>query len=163
MFTSQITSRGISRSMNNASRLLGYVRRNTRLVKSITVRRSAYLTLVRSHIGYATQVWTPQSIDLLRRLERVQRRATKYILDLPFICDQTYGGRLMNLNLLPISSWREFLDMIFFFRSCNWNIYLLLAEFSVRTVNYGPSFFPSIYGPRASRIRNLQYGPKKRG
>ena len=29
--------------------------------------------------------------------------------------------------------------------------YLLLAEFSVRTVNYRPSFFPSIYGPRAKR------------
>ena len=29
--------------------------------------------------------------------------------------------------------------------------YLLLAEFSVRTVNYGPSFFPSIYGPSATR------------
>ena len=53
------------------------------------------------------------------------------------------------------------------------HIYLLLAEFWVRTVNYGPSFFSSIYGPRASRlghklmekneIRNLQYGPKKRG
>ena len=29
---------------------------------------------------------------------------------------------------------------------------LLLAEFSVRTVNYGPSvFFPSIYGPSAKR------------
>ena len=68
-----------------ASRLLGYVRRNTRLIKSKTVRRSAYLTLVRSHLGYATQVWTPQSIDLIRKLERVQRRATKYILDLPFI------------------------------------------------------------------------------
>ena len=27
--------------------------------------------------------------------------------------------------------------------------YLLLAEFSVRTVNYGPSFFPSIYAPSA--------------
>ena len=99
-----------------ASRLLGYVRRNTRLVKSITVRRSAYFTLVRSHLGYATQVWTPQSIDLIRKLERVQRRATKYILDLPFICDQTYGDRLMNLNLLPISYWHEFLDMIFFFK-----------------------------------------------
>ena len=98
------------------------IRRNTRLVKSITVRRSAYFTLIRSHIGYATQVWTPQSIDLLRRLQRLQRRATKYILDLPFICDQTYGGRLMNLNLLPISYWREFLDMIFFCNCCNWNI-----------------------------------------
>ena len=99
-----------------ASRLLGYVRRNTRLVKSITVRRSAYLTLVRSHLDYATQVWTPQSIDLIRKLERVQRRATKHILDLPFSCDQTYGDRLMNLNLLPISYWHEFLDMIFFFK-----------------------------------------------
>ena len=27
--------------------------------------------------------------------------------------------------------------------------YLLLAQFSVRTVNYGPSFFPPIYGPSA--------------
>ena len=57
-----------------------------------------------------------QSIDLIRKLERVQRRATKYILDLPSICHQTYGDRLMNLNLLPISYWHKFLDMIFFFK-----------------------------------------------
>ena len=52
-------------------------------------------------------------------------------------------------------------------------LYLLLAEFSVRTVNYGPSVFSSIYGPSAkrashksmekTRIRNLQYVPIKRG
>ena len=45
VFTSRITARGISKSMSNAlspvRRLLGYLRRNTRLVKSITVRRSA--------------------------------------------------------------------------------------------------------------------------
>ena len=99
-----------------ASRLLGYVRRTTRLIKSITVRRWAYLILVRSHPGYATQVWTPQSIDLIGKLECVQRRATKYILDLPFICDQTYGDRLMNFKSLPISCWHKFLDMIFFFK-----------------------------------------------
>ena len=87
----------------NASRLLGYVRRNTRLLKSITVRRWAYLILVRPHLGYATQVWTPQSIDLIGKFECVQRRATNYILDLPFICDQTYGHRLMNFNSLSIS------------------------------------------------------------
>ena len=35
---------------------------------------------------------------------------------------------------------------------CNFvSKYLLLAEFLVRTVNYGPSFFPSIYGPSAKR------------
>ena len=58
-------------------------------------------------------VW---SIDLIRNFGRVQRRATKYILDLPFICDQAYGDRLINLNLLPVSYWHEFLDMIFFFK-----------------------------------------------
>ena len=122
-----------------ASRLLGYIRRNTRLVKSITVRRSAYLTLVRSHLGYATQVWTPQSIDLIRKLERVQRRATKYILDLPFICDQTYGDRLMNLNLLPISYWHEFLDMTFFFK-------VVTGTFRV-----SPSVIPQVLVTRTTR------------
>ena len=29
--------------------------------------------------------------------------------------------------------------------------YLLLAEFSVCIVNYGPSFFPSIYDPSTKR------------
>ena len=31
------------------------------------------------------------------------------------------------------------------------NLYLLLAELLVRTVNYRPSFFPSIYGPSVKR------------
>ena len=30
-------------------------------------------------------------------------------------------------------------------------LYLLLTEFEVRTVSYGPSFFPLIYGPSAKR------------
>ena len=52
--------------------------------------------------------------------------------------------------------------------------YLLLTEFESRTVSYGPSFFlldlwpkrearePQIEGKK-TRIRNLQYGPRKRG
>ena len=54
------------------------------------------------------------------------------------------------------------------------NIYLLLTEFEGRTVSYGPSFFlldlwpkreargPLIEGEK-TRIRNLQYGPRKQG
>ena len=37
------------------------------------------------------------------------------------------------------------------FVSTDYNTCLLLAEFSVRTVNYGSIFFPSIYGPSAKR------------
>ena len=39
---------------------------------------------------------------------------------------------------------------------------LLLAEFSVRTVNYGPSFFASIYGPSVKRAGHKSM-EKKRG
>ena len=45
----------------------------------------------------------------------------------------------------------------------------ILTEFEERTVSYGPSSFQLIYGPSAraiiqrekTRIRNLQYGPRK--
>ena len=36
--------------------------------------------------------------------------------------------------------------------------YLLLIEFEVRTVKYGPSFFPSIYGPSAKRAGHKSTG-----
>ena len=37
-------------------------------------------------------------------------------------------------------------------------IYLLLIEFEVRAVKYGPSFFPSIYGPSAKRAGHKSMG-----
>ena len=36
--------------------------------------------------------------------------------------------------------------------------YLLLTEFEVRTVSYGPSFFPLIYGPSAKRAGHKSMG-----
>ena len=68
-------------------------------------------------MGYATQLWSPQTIDLISRLERVHRRASKYILDLPFICEPSYHQRLIDLKFLPLSYWHEYLDIIFFYKT----------------------------------------------
>ena len=100
-----------------SNRVLVFVRRNTRSIKSVSVRRIIYLTLVRSHLGYATQVWAPQSKELIRKTEQIQRRATKYILNVPFLCEVSYKDRLIKLDLLPLSNWHEYLDMVFFFKS----------------------------------------------
>ena len=54
-----------------------------------------------------------------QRVERVQRRATKYILNLPYLCSETYRERLVSLNLLPLSYWHEYLDLVFFFKAVN--------------------------------------------
>ena len=78
---------------------------DTGFIRSTDIRRSVYRTLVRPPFGYATQIWTPQSIELITRIERTQRHATKYILKLPFSCTISYMDRLKSLDLLPLTFW----------------------------------------------------------
>ena len=86
-----------------ANKILGYIRRNTLSIKNTAARRALYLALVRSHFGYATQIWSPQSVELISKLERTQRRTTKYILNLTFSTTVDYKTRLQSLNLLPVT------------------------------------------------------------
>ena len=53
-----------------ANKVLGSLRRAAMEITDVKIR------IVRSTLGYATQVWSPQSIDLITRTERIQRRAT---------------------------------------------------------------------------------------
>ena len=55
-------------------------------------------------------------MELIKRMERIQRRASKFILDLPFICDVSYCKRLQLLDLISLCYWHEFLDLIFYFK-----------------------------------------------
>ena len=65
-----------------STKMLGYIRRSTLDIKNISVRRTLYLTLVRSKLCSLSQLWAPQSVELIKRMERIQRRASKFILDL---------------------------------------------------------------------------------
>ena len=64
----------------------------------------------------------PWNYKLVKKVERVQRRATKYILNAPFICDIDYKDRLLATRMLPLSYWHEYLDMIFFYQA-NYGIF----------------------------------------
>ena len=81
-----------------AYKILGLLRRCFK-TNSIDAKRKLYISLVRSHLLYCSQIWRPHKIKDILLLERVQRRATKYILD-----DYTfsYKSRLTKLNLLPL-------------------------------------------------------------
>ena len=65
--------------------MLGYIRRITLDIETISVRSTLNMTLVRSKLCYASQVWARQSIELIKRTEQIQRRASKLILDLSSI------------------------------------------------------------------------------
>ena len=109
----------VSEQCVRGNKMLGYIKRSTHNIKSLAARRTLYLSLVRPQLGYAAQVWAPQSIELIARLERIQRRALKYILDLSFITNTTYSQRLSQLQFLPLTYWHEYLDLMFFFKCVN--------------------------------------------
>ena len=114
----------VSYQAARANKLLGFIRRNYRFIHSIPVRRTLYLGLVRAHLGYATQVWAPQGIELISKLESIQRRATKFILCLPFLTNIPYKVRLIYVNLLPVCYWHELLDLIYFYKATHNMIHL---------------------------------------
>ena len=67
-------------------------------------------------MGYAAQIWAPQSIELIVKFERIQRRATKFILKLLYSSNISNKSRLQTLNLIPICYWHELLDLTLFFK-----------------------------------------------
>ena len=79
---------------------------------------------VKLYILLALTLTAPQTIELIKRVERVQRRATKFILNLPFYSEVPYEERLIASNLLPISFWHEYLDLVHFFKMINGLIYM---------------------------------------
>ena len=135
-----------------ANKLLGYIKRNTRFILGTAVRRTLFLGLVRPHLGYATQIWAPQSIELTAKLERIQRRATRFILNLSYSSTISYNSRLQTLNLLPICYWHELLDLVFFFKITH------------GLVNVDPSVLPDVRKYRRTRSTTTnvnKYIPKK--
>ena len=147
------TNRWLHEQCAKATKLLGFVRRASRYIQSTQARRTLYLSIVRCHLGYATQVWSPQSISLLKRVENVQLRATKLILKLLFRCDVTYKTRLQVINLLPISYWHEFLDIVFFYKAVD-NLVLIDSEAL-------PATRQSTRSTRSSSSNAITYIPKR--
>ncbi len=41
------------------------------------------------------------------------------MLNLPYLCSETYRERLMMLELIPKCYWHEYLDLVFFFKAIN--------------------------------------------
>ena len=62
-----------------AYQTLGIIRRTFKTGCSTEAKKKLYIALVHSQLIYCSQLWRPQLIKDITALERIQRRATKYI------------------------------------------------------------------------------------
>lgn len=100
--------------VGRAYRVLGLLRRTFRMSANVNEKRLLYISLVRSQLMYCSSIWHPYLVKEIVRLERVQRRATKYILN-DYRSD--YKSRLVSLNLLPLMYILELNDVMFCVKS----------------------------------------------
>ena len=100
-------SNHVNKVRSTSNKMLGLMRRSTLEMTDVRARKSLYLQPVRSNLTYASQVWCPQSVKLIENIEKVQRRPTKFILNLRFITNVSYETRLNSLDLLPLTYWHE--------------------------------------------------------
>ena len=98
-----------------ANTMLGFIARNFEY-KTPEVVLTLYNSMVRPHLEYAVQFWSPNYRKDIESLERVQRRATKMI---PSLRAQPYEVRLKRLNLFSLEKRRLRGDLIQVYKYLN--------------------------------------------
>ena len=84
------------------------------ILRTFSTRNCTFLTrvfvaYVRPILEYASQLWSPNTIDIINRLERVQRLFTKRIRPLSHF---SYDDRLNYLGLCRLETRRLYLDLM---------------------------------------------------
>ena len=98
---------------NKANRILGLIGRTFRGWKDT---ETLYCTLVRSQVEYGSVVWSSYTARNIDKLERIQRRGTKFALGKR---NFTYDERLKCLNLLSLEKRRSLFDVTFLYQALN--------------------------------------------
>ena len=88
----------IANCVKKANQMLGMIQR-TITYKNKRILLLMYKSLVRPHLEYAVQAWSPHQLGHIRLIEGVQRRFTRMIPELKSL---TYEARLKRLNLTTL-------------------------------------------------------------
>ena len=104
--------------VSKANRMLGLIKRTCKGLDDPMTLRTLYCSLIRSNLKYSSVVWSPYTKINTDKLERVQRRATKFILK----SEDPYDILSKKLNLISLEKRRLLTDETFLCKVNNGNI-----------------------------------------
>lgn len=70
----------ITLNLKDGSKILGFIRRNISRCDT-EVKAAAYKALVRPKLEYAASVWDPYQSNLINKIEMVQRRPARFVVN----------------------------------------------------------------------------------
>ena len=103
----------INQMICKASRILGLICHTCNDVKDILTRKILYLAHVRLMLEYGSEILNPSTKGLITAIKRVQRRATRFILQ----SSASYEERLKELNLSSLEERRKLKNNILLFKA----------------------------------------------
>ena len=111
----------INQMICKANRILGLIRHTCNDVKDPLI---LYLAHVRPILEYGSEIWNPSTKGLITAIERVQRRATRFILQ----SSVPYEECLKELNLSSLEDRRKFKDNILLFKGLHGMSFISLQD-----------------------------------
>ncbi len=120
---------------SKATRILNFIMRNFSPA-SKTIKEKLYFTLVRPHLEYGSVAWNPYSVKNISSLEKVQRRAAR------FVCGD-FSKRSSVTKMLSDLGWPTLADR----RECNQLTYLY------KIINNIVFIKPDVLQPKNTRSR----------
>lgn len=104
--------------IKKASRMLGFVIRNTRGFKRSSTKILLYNCMVRSILEYCSTIWRPHYATHCLRLERIQKRFLWHLAFSSGIArkKRSYDARLSHFRLVSLEKRRKIIDSIFLYK-----------------------------------------------
>jgi hypothetical protein len=107
----------ISSTCAKGNRALGFVKRNLKRCPK-HIKTTAYKTLVRPKLEYAAPVWDPHQLNHIQNLEKVQRRAARFVTG-NYQRESSVTDMLTKLQWEPLQHRRLTFRLVMLYRIVN--------------------------------------------
>lgn len=107
----------VNEATKKATKLLDLCRRNLHMCTR-DIKESAYKSIVRPHLDYASAAWSPHTSKNINKIEAVQRRAARFVLsDYDYSPTSNLSHKIRTqLKWLPLQHRRFKSDVLLFFK-----------------------------------------------